>query len=402
MNLKLGYHYHIPVMQNNGAIYTIGHYGKFVDSLAAYCETLVCFFHSPQKGDSSIFDYPLRSNNIEWVDIGPHVSVYKRILFFNTYTYPYPLKKHIASLDAMLIRGPSPLLPAFAHASKSLPTALLIGGDYTKGLNGIKQPAWRKLSIAAWSKWNKHQLMQLCKNNLVFVNSPDLYKEFQAKTSHLVQIRTTTLNAEDFYKRKDTCQHEPYQLLYSGRITESKGVLDIINAVKQLISSGIQVDLNLVGLVNEGEDIDDFFGYARSLGVGNYVKYLGYQTAGPQLFKYYKESDIFIIASKEHEGFPRTIWEAMAHSLPVVATEVGGIPGLVGNAVEIVSPNAPNEIKDAVIRLVKDSGLRQHHITEGFNLVTKSTLEESGKAIIQHINAWKNDLGLNADAIIPG
>jgi glycosyltransferase involved in cell wall biosynthesis len=400
MGLILGYHYHIPVMQNSDAIYTIGHYGKFVDNLAAHCEALVCFFHSPLKGDTAIFDYPLRSKNIEWVDIGPHVPVYKRVLLANTFTRP--LKKHIVSLDAMLIRGPSPLLPAYARASKRLPTAFLIGGDYTKGLNGIKQSAWRKSSIAAWANWDKRQLIHFCKNNLVFVNSPDLYKEFHAITSHLVQIRTTTLGAVDFNKRIDTCQNEPYQLLYSGRITASKGIYDIINAVQQLISSDIQVNLNLVGLVNEGENIDDFLGYARSLGVGDYVKYHGYQTAGSQLFEYYKKSDIFIIASKEHEGFPRTIWEAMAHSLPVVATSVGGIPGLVGNAAEIVSPNAPDEIKDAVIRLIRDSKLRRHHLTEGFNLARGSTLEESGKTIIQQINFWKNNLELGADAIVPG
>lgn len=399
MGLRLGLHYHIPVMQKDDVIYTIGHYGKFLDNLAAHCESLVCFFHSPQKRGTAIFDYPLGSKNIEWVDIGPHVPVFERVLFAKTYTRP--LKKNIASLDAMLIRGPTPLLPAFARASKKLPIAFLIGGDYTKGLNGVKQPLWRKACIAAWANWNKYQLVQLCKDNLVLVNSPDLFNEFQTKTDHLVQIRTTTLNADDFYNRMDTCQTEPYQLLYSGRITASKGVYDIITAVKQIISSGIQVNLNLVGLVDAGESIDDFLGYARSLQIDNYVKYHGYKTTGPQLFEYYRKSDIYIIASKEHEGFPRSIWEAMAHNLPVVATNVGGIPGLVGCAVEIIAPNAPNEIKDAVIRLIKDPRLRQHHILEGYNLVKGSTLEESGKTIIQHINTWKNSRKVGVDAIIP-
>jgi len=157
----------------------------------------------------------------------------------------------------------------------------------------------------------------------------------------------------------------------------------------------------LVGLVNEGESIDDFLKYARSLGVNDYVKYHGYQTAGPQLFEFYKKSDIFITASREHEGFPRTIWEAMAHSLPVVATNVGGIAGIVGSAAEIVSPNAPNEIKDAVIRLITDSRLRQHHLIEGYKLARASTLEESGKTIIKQIQSWKNHLESGVDVIIP-
>ncbi len=45
-----------------------------------------------------------------------------------------------------------------------------------------------------------------------------------------------------------------------------------------------------------------------------------------------KKADIYVIASRSSEGFPRTIWEAMAHCLPVVATKVGSIPAFIEGA----------------------------------------------------------------------
>ena len=49
-----------------------------------------------------------------------------------------PLSAHVVrscrrELDALLIRGPSPLLPTLARAARGVPTALLIVGDYVAG-----------------------------------------------------------------------------------------------------------------------------------------------------------------------------------------------------------------------------------------------------------------------------
>ena len=64
---------------------------------------------------------------------------------------------------------------------------------------------------------------------------------------------------------------------------------------------------------------------AAELRVLDRVLFHGRKQLGEELWQMYRMADIYVIPSY-HEGFPRTIWEAMAHSLPVVATRVGAIP----------------------------------------------------------------------------
>jgi glycosyltransferase involved in cell wall biosynthesis len=46
--------------------------------------------------------------------------------------------------------------------------------------------------------------------------------------------------------------------------------------------------------------------------------------------KLYEQSDIFVLPTW-HEGFPHSIWEAAATSLPIFVTKVGGITGIVND-----------------------------------------------------------------------
>ena len=60
-------------------------------------------------------------------------------------------------------------------------------------------------------------------------------------------------------------------------------------------------------------------------------------------------ADIFIIPSYQ-EGFPRVIWEAMANSVPVIATNVGGLEETIKHEKTglIVKENFPEKIADSI------------------------------------------------------
>ena len=389
--MRLGFHYHIPACEDHGKIFIPGYLGCFVDSLADRCSEVVLFLHSPSQRQKKFLDYPIQHPNVQLVDIGPYVSVPRRLMNSRGYT------KHLETwhdrLDALLIRGPSPLLPQMAAAAGKVPVALLLVGDNREGIDSLPQPSWRKTMIRLLWKWN-HQLQRVqMRKSLTFVNSHKLYNAYHKDTPDLVEVRTTTLSEDDFFTRSDTCQSKPIKLLYTGRLSRAKGLSDMVLAVKVPRDSGLDVELRLVGWSEPNDQIEDEIkAEASRLGISDYIKNLGYRKLGPDLFQCYREADIYLIASQSSfEGFPRTIWEAMANSLPVVATKVGSIPDFVGNCAVLVEPQNPEALASGIQKVIQHPDLRQCNIKKALALAKQNTLEIQAQKMVDEIEFWVRD-----------
>jgi len=384
--MKLGFYYHVPALQKPDGIYTPGFQGRFIDSLGAHCESVTCFLHSPWVNETEMMDYRLGSGNVTLVDIGPHGSVPRRLL--HSGHTRRQVAKHTLSLDVMLIRGPSALLPVVARGARA-PVALLLVNDYLASLKGLHQPRWRESLIRAWALLNYQQQMRVSRRSLNIVNNRALYQQLSGKVPWLIETRTTTLTNADFYRRKDTCQRQPLRLLFSGRITREKGVLDVIEALARVVSAGADVVLDLVGMIEKNDTIlQSINELAARRGLSERVQYHGYRAVGADLFSYYQQADLFVLASPSAEGFPRTVWEAMAHSLPVIATRVGSIPELAQGAALLVEPGDAAELARAIMGLISSPRQRQALIKKGMELVKNNTLETQVSKMVQDIQNW--------------
>jgi glycosyltransferase involved in cell wall biosynthesis len=385
--MRLGFHYHIAAIKKSDLILMPGYLGRFLDSLAAECEFITCFMHSPLGAEIDRMDYALKSKNVQLINIVPHASIPKRML--RAGQVKKIIRENCGNLDLFLIRGPSPLLPAIADACQPFPTALLLVGDYLAGIDSLPQPTWRKELIRIWSRWNAKRQLKIAKRSLTFVNSHLLFQQFQEKIPTLIETRTTTLSLSDFYTREDTCQGRPIRLLYTGRIDRAKGLLDILDALQILTAQGEEVIFDLVGMLEKGDPIlDEVLVKADLIGLSNRVNYHGYRPLGPELFHFYKQADIYIIASQSSEGFPRTIWEAMAHSLPVIATKVGSIPDFIGNSAFLVAPNQPDQLSEGIMEIIKNKELRIGNIKKGYALAQTNTLEIRAKQMITEMENY--------------
>ena len=390
--MRLGFHYHIPAQIKDGFICLPGYFGRFIDSLAGQVDRLDLFLHQPSPHETQFMDYPIQADNAYLYDLGPHNSVPRRLLHSGSITAP--VRRQRDQLDALLIRGPSPLLPAVARAAGNLPIALLLVGDYLAGVDDLPQPRWRKELIRAFSWWNARQQEQVAARSLTFVNSHKLYRQLQPKVLNLVETRTTTLSEADFFVRADTCQQRPIHLLYTGRMDRAKGLLEMLQALEILLRDGEDVVLDLVGMAEKGDPIlDELQDKAASAGLSDRVKYHGYHTIGPDLFRYYQQTDIYILASLASEGFPRTIWEAMAHSLPVVATRVGSIPDFIAGAAELIEPRNVDAIVNAVRLLIRDPERRQEIIVKGRVLARDNTLENRSRDMVCRLEEYLIEKG---------
>jgi glycosyltransferase involved in cell wall biosynthesis len=388
--MRLGFHYHVPALEKKGQIFLPGDIGRFIDSLAIYCDEVICFLHTPLPQEEAILDYPIHSSIVSLVNIGPHASVPRRMLMAPLVSKK--IKHYGTILDVMLIRAPTPLLFEVAHACNNVPTALLLVGDYLAGVDDLPQPRWRKELIRLWSWWNSERQLSVAKRSLTFVNSHRLFLQLEEKLPNLVETRTTTLTEADYYSREDTCQSAPYHLLYTGRMAGAKGILDMVEAVAVLVNRGIDVRLDLVGPMEKGDPVLDVLAsLITTLGIAERVIYHGYKPLGPELFDFYKKADIYLIASQSNsEGFPRTIWEAMAHSLPVIATKVGSIPDYLEDNIHavLIPPKDPAAIVDACVHLIDNMSFRKDIILNAYKLSLGNQINVRSQEMMQRIQEW--------------
>lgn len=139
-----------------------------------------------------------------------------------------------------------------------------------------------------------------------------------------------------------------------GRLFDGpKRVSDLIRAMPRIVGERPDAVLLVVGT---GPDETALRALARDLGVADRIRFAGYQS-DPQPF--YQAMDVFALASA-HEAFGLVLVEAMFAALPVVATRVGGIPGIVeelhtGYLVERYQPDA---LARAILTLAHDETTR--------------------------------------------
>ncbi len=120
-----------------------------------------------------------------------------------------------------------------------------------------------------------------------------------------------------------------FKILYLGRMTNDKGVIELLHAAKLLMDKQIKLELNLVG---SGEYLEELKALPAELGINDVVHFHGPIFNKEKIRTYYQEADVFVLPTY-HEGFPRTLYEAMICGTPIITTFVGGIAGLMKNTV---------------------------------------------------------------------
>jgi glycosyltransferase involved in cell wall biosynthesis len=110
-------------------------------------------------------------------------------------------------------------------------------------------------------------------------------------------------------------------------------------------------------IAGEGPERKSLELLAKNLGLERNVNFTGRREDMPAV---YAAFDICVLPSFV-EAMPMTILEAMAAGNPVIATRVGEIPTTVENETTgiLVAPNDARELRNALLRLLRDGHLRQ-------------------------------------------
>ncbi|RMH68797.1 MAG: glycosyltransferase [Gemmatimonadetes bacterium] len=176
----------------------------------------------------------------------------------------------------------------------------------------------------------------------------------------------------------------------AGRFSPQKGFTDLINAFFRVRQTLPHVHLVLFG---DGEEKPQLVDQTKTLSLTNEVHFLGHQQPLPTLIQL---ADLFVLSS-HYEGMPNVVLEAMSAQVPVLSTNVNGVPELIEEGVSgvTVEPQNPAQLAQHIIGLLSDESRRkslaiagrqrvEHHFTirqmiDGMEALFYDILAEKGK-----------------------
>jgi glycosyltransferase involved in cell wall biosynthesis len=156
---------------------------------------------------------------------------------------------------------------------------------------------------------------------------------------------------------------DPPLLLCVAYLHERKGHKYLIEAIRLLRERGVVVHLQLAG---DGESRGPLEALVDEAGLRGQVSFLGMLGHADLLALYRSGRVDMAVLPTLHEGIPAGLLEPMAHGIPVIATNTGGIPELLEDGAGImVSPRDPAALADAIQRLLGDASLRRQFAEAG-------------------------------------
>lgn len=161
----------------------------------------------------------------------------------------------------------------------------------------------------------------------------------------------------------------------AGRLSPEKGVTEFLKAARQILEIHPDTCFLVFGdgaLRNELELLVTELGLSKSVRFAGFLKEIRNLLPG---------LDVFVNPSLSEE-MPNVILEAMAASVPVVATAVGGVPDIAGssNWIVLVPPGDPPAIAKAVSDLLKNPWKANELARRGYERVRESFSLETQKA----------------------
>jgi glycosyltransferase involved in cell wall biosynthesis len=137
-------------------------------------------------------------------------------------------------------------------------------------------------------------------------------------------------------------------ILSVGRLYARKGLFTLIESTPAILKKHPNVKFIISGK-GQSDEMRKLVAHAENLGVRNKIVFTGYYPDA-RLPRLYQAADIFAF-STFYENLPFAVLEALSTGLPVVTTNVGGIPEMIENGKNgfLVQPFNSKELSDRIL-----------------------------------------------------
>jgi glycosyltransferase involved in cell wall biosynthesis len=160
-----------------------------------------------------------------------------------------------------------------------------------------------------------------------------------------------------------------FQILSVGYLIERKGFEYLIKAVKEVLKTHSEVKLKIVG---SGPLDNQYKKLIKELKLESNIQILN-NVSDDELLKLYNSSDLFVLPSivdsqGNMEGLGVVLLEAMACKVPVIGTDIGGIPDIIqDNKSGLLVPQKDIlRLSSAINSMIENKSLRKRIAIKGY------------------------------------
>lgn len=211
------------------------------------------------------------------------------------------------------------------------------------------------------NRWPYKHLLQLAyKKTSVILLSWRLYPDIEKNVKrNQILICPNGIPEINCCQNEEIIETETPHLLFLSNLLESKGVYILLDACKQLKEKGYKFVCDFIGGETKEIDAKMFKEAVEERDIVSYVIYHG-PKYGNEKEHFWNQAKIFIHPTYD-DCFPLVIVEAMQHSLPVIATDEGGIPDIVIDEETglICKRKDSVSLSETMERLLKDNSLAE-------------------------------------------
>lgn len=178
---------------------------------------------------------------------------------------------------------------------------------------------------------------------------------------------------EEFSPKPHFINKGQKKILFIGRLIAWKGTSILIRSLKKIYVKDPSILLFIVGDGPEKQSLENL---ANDLDITENVCFLG-NLPRKELQLCYKNASVFVLPSIIHknqtEGLGVVLLEAMASGVPVIGSNIGGIPDIIKDGVNglLVPPGDPDALAAAIINILDNSDLSERFRDAGLKTINE-------------------------------
>jgi len=198
--------------------------------------------------------------------------------------------------------------------------------------------------------------LELARRSFDAFVSPSAYLARKCRDNGLASVHHIPYHVDPGLFGPPVTERAAQRILFAGRLAPEKGLVTLVAAMGHVQREVPGVELQLVGT---GAEEAGLRLQASQAGLEGQVQFLGHRTRA-QVLELLQTTALLVVPSHWSENSPVSCYESLLAGLPMVASNIGGIPELVRDGITglLAEPRNAEDLAEKLVRLLRDDDLR--------------------------------------------